>query len=132
MSGSMSAGVSFMAFIVFWQALTATPLFSASAMRCLTRRVGLEHVDARAVGDELDLDAFAADAVAQVGHVVEDHVPARRVVVGDLEQGAVLRRAAAGCACARDDERQGGGEHGAAGEEEGTFEGMVMSGLLYG
>ena len=32
----MSAGVSFMAFIVFWHALTWTPLFSASAMRCLT------------------------------------------------------------------------------------------------
>ena len=32
----MSAGVSFMPFIVFWQALTWTPLLSASAMRCLT------------------------------------------------------------------------------------------------
>jgi imidazolonepropionase len=49
-------------------------------------RIGLQHEDARAVGDELDLDRLPAGALAQIGHVAEDHVPARRIVVGDLEE----------------------------------------------
>ena len=84
----------------------------------LDGRVGLQHVDARAVGDQLDLDAFAADAFLQVDHVVEDHVPARRIVVGHLEQGAVAHRLRLR---ARRDGQHGGEEGSAAGEEEGSL-----------
>jgi hypothetical protein len=89
----------------------------------LDRRIGLQHQEPRPVGDELDLGALAADAVAQVGHVVEDQVPARRVVVGDLEQRPVLRRLRLrGSGQGEGDERRGaGGDEGASGRGHGGF-----------
>ena len=59
----MSAGASFIASIVFWHALTLTPLFSAAAIRCLTGESAL-FVRSRASVDWRAIDAGEAEFLA--------------------------------------------------------------------
>lgn len=86
----------------------------------------LQHVDAGAVGDDLDVDLVgAADVVLRVLRVVQHHVPARGVVVGHLDDEAVLLRGRG----LRVGDVQGGGEGDeGGGEEEGAARGHGGSG----
>ena len=75
--------------------------------------VGLQHPDARTVGDDLDVDILRAEARLQVARIVEREVPLAGVGVADLDDDAIfggLLRERSGCHGGGDEHRGGAKE----------------------
>src|SRR5471032_2319566 len=68
-------------------------------------RVGLEHVDARSVADDFDVDVGRAQTLMRVLHIAQRERPFFWIGIADLEQGAERR---AGFLRRRRDRRGGG------------------------
>ena len=75
---SMSAFASFWPRIVFSQATDLDAAAERFADAVADDRIGLQHADARPVGDDLDLDVRRAEVGLQVARVVEREIPLGR------------------------------------------------------